>query len=118
MNKEIVTHVVFTPGAMNDLAGMNRYVGLTYPRFLGWKIWRDLIARLWKKFLCPRHIHMFDEVASSEHYLVCDVCNLAVHIALIETSEEGCARAKELKYIETTATEKSELDHSHCIRIR
>ena len=76
-----------------------RYVGLTYPRLLEWKV----IHSLWKKFLCPKHIHLFDETLSSEHTLNCSACGLVVHIALIETEEEACARAKKGLYIATWA---------------
>lgn len=75
------------------------YVGLTYPKLFGLNVW------LWKKFMCPRHIHLFDECLSSEHVLVCDACGLVVHIALIETNEESLGRAKNGKYIETSAVE-------------
>lgn len=97
--------------AMRDFEGLGRYVGLTYPGFLS----RWPFRALWRRFMCPKKMHLFDEVASSEHYLVCDVCNLSVHIALIETSEQACARAKHLRYIETTATERSETDPDHSI---
>ncbi len=81
---------------------MNRYVGLTYPRFLDF----GFIHRLWKRFLCPKQIHLFDECDALSHTLNCDACGLRVHIALIETSEKVCERVKKLKYIKTTATEE------------
>lgn len=97
--------------AMKDFEGLGRYVGLTYPRFLCWRP----IRALWRRFMCPKKMHLFDEVASSEHFLVCDACELNVHIALIETSEEACARAERSLYIETTVTEKSETDPGHSV---
>lgn len=86
----------------------SKYVGVTYPRFLSWAIWRELVLRLWKRFLCTKNIHLFDEMESLEHLLHCDACELVIHIALIETVEESCARADKLLYIETTAIEKRE----------
>jgi len=94
------------------------YVGLTYPGFLEWKIWEKTVRRLWKRFLCTRNVHMFDEEASREHVLVCDACGLCVHIALIETEEESCIRARAALYIETQAVERSERDKSHYVVIR
>jgi hypothetical protein len=46
----------------------------------------------WQKKRCPQNKHLFDEVKSSEHYLVCDACGLVVHIADIETEVQICAR--------------------------
>lgn len=94
-----------------------KYVGLTYSDFLDWGIWRRLVKRLWKRFCCPKNVHMFDEVFSGEHYLACDACGLKVHIALIETSEEACNRADQLLYIETTVVEKSHRDPAHCVQL-
>ena len=62
------------------------YYGITHccPMFL-------LI--LWKKFLCKRNVHCFDEVYSPfreeegqthYHYLSCDACNLIVDIEHID----------------------------------
>jgi len=93
----------------------NRYVGLTYPHFLVYKPWRKTVYYLWKKFLCPRHIHLFDECLSGEHYLVCDACEIMVHIAHIETSEEACERIKKSLYLETSVVEKSDVDPNHHI---
>jgi len=73
-----------------------KYVGITYPGFLCWKIWWWAVSRLWKRFLCSWNIHLFDEVISSEHYLNCDACGLMVHINKVETSEEACRRIEEL----------------------
>jgi len=56
---------------------MNKYRGLTYfsildNRFCHW---------LFKKYFCPRNIHLFDECESLEyHFLSCDACGLEVHI--------------------------------------
>lgn len=112
--------IVYAPGAIRNFNGiaMNRYVGLTYPRFLTWPIWRRVVFYLWKRFFCTKHIHLFDEMLSSEHVLICDACELSVHIAHIETSEEACARAEKGLYIETSSIEKSELDSTHCVRLK
>jgi len=96
----------------------NNYVGLTYPRFLDWNIWRWAIYGLWKKFLCPKHCHLFDETLGREHTLDCSVCGLVVHIALVETREQSCKRAKKSKYIETAVFEKSERDPTHHVQLQ
>jgi hypothetical protein len=42
---------------------------------------------VWKRVLCRREIHAFDEVYScGEHRLVCDACGLIVNIASIDTT--------------------------------
>ncbi len=56
----------------------NKYIGITYPGFLGWKF----IRTLWKKFMCPRNMHIFDEVLSDKHYLVCDSCDFEIEITI------------------------------------
>jgi len=86
------------------------YQGLTYPHFLSWK----LIFKLWKKIFCRKNIHLFDEVKTlDEHRLSCDACGLSVHIAYIETEEEGSERAKNGLYVDTVAFEKSEKDSKY-----
>ena len=66
------------------------YVGISYfwtygfdlvPEWL-WKI----VYRLWKRIMCPYHIHLLDEVYTSDdkHYLVCDSCDLEIGIAYIK----------------------------------
>ncbi|KKN91207.1 hypothetical protein LCGC14_0220750 [marine sediment metagenome] len=96
---------------------LNDYMGITYPSFLYWRIWRRTVWYLWKKFLCPKNVHLFDEVLSSEHTLVCDVCGLCVHISIIETEEKSWDRAGSGLYIETSAVEKSYDNDTHCIQI-
>lgn len=39
---------------------------------------------LWRKVFCVRNVHAFDEVAGGGHYLVCDACQLVVHIAAVD----------------------------------
>ena len=83
------------------------YHGLTYPHFLSGK----LIQKLWKKIFCRKDVHLFDEVKTlEEHRLSCDACGLSVHIAYIETEEQGSERSKNELYIDTMAFEKSEID--------
>ncbi len=56
---------------------MSEYRGITYFKFLDNKFFRYLF----KKYFCPKNIHLFDETASLEdHYLSCDACGLEVHI--------------------------------------
>lgn len=41
-------------------------------------------TKLWEKHLCKRGLHLLDEVWSiDEHILVCDICELEVHIEKI-----------------------------------
>jgi hypothetical protein len=55
-------------------------------------IWHPSISHrlysLWRRFMCRRHYHLFDEVSSSNNgwYLVCDACDLIVHIDRVETT--------------------------------
>lgn len=98
-------HTNGTPHYQKRKCQVNNYVGITYPRFLGWRVWTKYICRWWKRFLCSRNIHLFDEVWSHAHYLNCDACDLMVHIALIETREEGSSRIHRGKYLHTTITE-------------
>lgn len=68
---------------------MNKYYGLTYPLFLCWWPFRQL----WKRFLCSKNMHLFDEAASGgpfKNYLNCDACGLVVMISQIFTEEESC----------------------------
>lgn len=46
----------------------------------------DRIFNGWARWICPKGIHLLDEVVDSErnHYLVCDACSLAVYISRIE----------------------------------
>lgn len=52
---------------------------------------------LWRRFMCPRNYHLFDEVESmggtpgQENYLSCDGCGLEVHINRIDDWKEGRA---------------------------
>lgn len=58
------------------------YHGLTHipvPRFL---------LASWKKHLCKRNIHLFDEVKSDIHYLVCDACDTMVIITSVSSLED------------------------------
>ena len=67
----------------------NKYRGITYPHMLDNK----LVRWFWKKFMCKREMHLFDEVWSPAqisvglpacHYLYCDACGLSVHIESFE----------------------------------
>lgn len=66
------------------------FVGMTH---LGFLIFRNkfetlnkLFLKLWKRFLCPYHIHLFDECLSDKHYLVCDACQLDVVIKTVDVT--------------------------------
>ena len=60
------------------------YYGLTHP------IHSNLGLKLWKRFMCSKNMHAFDEVWSPAHgegksnYLSCDACGLMVYISGIE----------------------------------
>jgi len=43
---------------------------------------------LWRRIMCRRNLHVFDEVTSScgGHYLCCDACDLIVNIESIDAS--------------------------------
>ena len=73
----------------NEYGELNRYRGITYPSFLRNKF----IQKLWRRYMCKREIHLFDEVLSGgnpwSHYLVCDCCQLVVNISSIDTSYLG-----------------------------
>lgn len=61
----------------------SRWRGITHPARWQWSLW------LWRKFMCPREMHCFDEVLSSgggpyDHYLSCDACGLMVLIHSID----------------------------------
>ncbi len=98
-----------TSEILKEFGEFHKYHGITYPSFLTWKIWKWAVFPLWKKFMCSKNIHLFDECASLEHILHCDACGLGVHISYIETCEDACDRASEGLYIESSAIEKSEL---------
>lgn len=55
---------------------MEKYIGISYPSILTGK----LTQKLWKRFMCPRHYHLFDEVLSEGHYLYCDACGFELEI--------------------------------------
>ena len=56
------------------------YRGITYPQIFWW----DWQFKIWKKIMCKRNIHLWDEALSGgppyEHYLSCDACELMLHI--------------------------------------
>ena len=52
------------------------YKGITYFSFLDNKF----ILKIWKKLFCKIGIHLFDEVISDKHYLICDACDLRLII--------------------------------------
>lgn len=56
-----------------------KYRGISYPSFLS----NTFILWFWRRFMCPRNYHLFDEVESDKHYLVCDCCQLMIYIESI-----------------------------------
>ena len=71
-------------GEMSTIMG-HEWLGISYPipEFLQRL---DFIYWLWKRIMCKRGYHLFDEVINSdgEHYLVCDACQLILHIAKVD----------------------------------
>lgn len=66
----------------------NKYVGITHP-IEGKMLDNVDFCVAWKITNCIRGIHVFDEVHSTEqHYLVCDICDLEVHIDHIVVPDE------------------------------
>ena len=62
---------------------MRKYKGITYPRIFD----NRLAQWLWKRFMCPNHKHLLDEVWSdSGWYLSCDACNIEIHINKIDAT--------------------------------
>ena len=56
----------------------NNYHGITH-------LFPITLLPLWKKMLCNKNWHLFDEVESGDdHYLVCDACDLVVNIESID----------------------------------
>lgn len=50
---------------------------------------------LWKRFMCPRGYHAFDEVYGIGHHcLSCDACGVCVSFYRVETEEESCQRVE------------------------
>jgi len=82
----------------------HKYRMITHPKFLE----MSFIKKLWKRFLCTKEIHMFDECLSLEHYLYCDACGLSVHIGFIESEYDACLRADDGIYIECKVLQKNE----------
>lgn len=40
--------------------------------------------KLWKRFLCKRGIHLWDEVYTGwEHYMICDACEEIIYISKV-----------------------------------
>jgi predicted RNA-binding Zn-ribbon protein involved in translation (DUF1610 family) len=59
-----------------------KLIGITYPNFL------SKFYYLWRKFLCKRGFHLFDEALSNYsgqmvRHLYCDACGLEVEIGQI-----------------------------------
>ena len=50
------------------------------PTEIGWQSYAPaldsgVVHRLWRRFVCPSGVHLFDEVESTEaRYLYCDAC--------------------------------------------
>jgi len=42
---------------------------------------------VWRKDNCSRGVHCLDEVLSTDHYLVCDACELVIGIAYIDNTQ-------------------------------
>jgi hypothetical protein len=74
-----------------------KYFGISYPIWFQF----DLMMRFWKRIMCRRNWHLFDEVLSEQHYLVCDACQLMVYMGKVET-----------KYVDEEVLKWARLPHS------
>ena len=62
---------------------MMKYYGLTHAL----PLW---LLPMWRLIMCRRNCHVFDEIESSyEHILICDACELVIHIERIEEPVDG-----------------------------
>lgn len=67
---------------------MSDYRGITYPT-IRWN-WPRFFYKLWRRWCCTRECHLWSEVYAggagwtASHYLVCDACQLMVHIEKID----------------------------------
>jgi len=52
------------------------WISYPLPEFLQ----TEFIWNLWKKFMCIRGYHLWDEVYSNKHYLFCDACEIRLEI--------------------------------------
>jgi len=60
---------------------INKYIGITHPMNAMGVEDAETYLEAWKTSNCPNGIHLWDEVWSvTDHYLVCDACDLEVHI--------------------------------------
>ena len=64
-------------GSPGSASSVDRYEGITH-------VVPYRLLPLWRKVFCVRNVHAFDEVAGGGHYLVCDACQLVVHIAAVD----------------------------------
>jgi hypothetical protein len=60
------------------------YKGYTHPHL------PLFMLPVWKRFMCVKEMHLWDEVASSlaGNYFVCDACHISVGIYVIEEELE------------------------------
>lgn len=69
---------------INENKSPPKYYGITYPNLFRFNI----IQWFWRKFLCKRNMHLWDECLSGgspwHHFLVCDCCQLIVDIDKID----------------------------------
>ena len=60
------------------------YHGITYLPFLD----QHWIHKLWKRWLCPKGIHLLDECWDVDtHFLSCDACDLEIGIKYIKKGD-------------------------------
>lgn len=61
----------------------SKYRGISYPRFLQF----DWLLSIWKRLMCSKEYHLFNECLSMKHYLYCDACGLTIYIDNIKEEE-------------------------------
>jgi len=66
---------------------MTDYYGITHP--FGARIFcNKFFFWIWRKMMCKKNIHLFDEVWSPDkHCLCCDACDLTVNIKSIDLED-------------------------------
>lgn len=68
---------------------MNCYQGYSYPALL------SAFIPVWKRLLCSRGWHLWDEVWSvREHYLQCDACKTVLHISKVEKPPNAAVQGR------------------------
>ena len=74
------------------------YHGISYP-LCYWLMGKEWVFWAWRRFMCPRGFHLFDEVVKwggddgnlYSHFLHCNACGLTVYIKSIVKGVVPCS---------------------------